>query len=194
MKFKDYFLCENEKSPTFCYMIYAESPYTGFLENIQKNSNIVANEFVKPEQFHCTVRFCKLNSGQNSFKFLEWLTEQELPEITAFTSKFSMFNDGAIVLELESPELHEWFEKVNARMNHFGYMPSDFPTFKPHISIAYDSTSPLPNFDVRNHHIKIKLTKHIVTNQLKEVVFDRQCTTAKAIPSQGELSCGTMQK
>jgi 2'-5' RNA ligase len=189
MKFKDYFLCE-EKQPNFCYMVYTESPYKEFVESIQKSLNLQAEELVTPDQFHCTIRYCKLNPGQNSFQFLEWLTEQELPDITAFTSKFSMFNDGALVMELESPEMHEWFNKVNAHMLHLGYMPSDFPTFKPHISLAYGTTTPLPAFDVKQHRIKVKLAKHIVTNQLKEVIFERCSDKVKAIPSQGDVLCG----
>lgn len=181
MKFKDFFFLTEEKGPNFCYMVYAESPYIEYVDAMRKTLGIQAEKLVKPEQFHCTIRYTKLNAGQTPLAFLEWLADQELPELTAFTEKYSMFDGGSLVMELDSPELHEWFNKVNSMMSHLGYLPSDFPTFKPHLSLSYGTTTPLPKFDIRQHRIKIKFTKHVVTNQNKEVIFERHCDRMKSI-------------
>jgi hypothetical protein len=78
-------------------------------------------------------------------------------------------------------------------MDHLGYMKSDFPTYRPHLSLSYGTTTPLPKFDARQHRVKLKLSKHVVTNHSKEVIFERRSDKAKAISSQGEFLCATQK-
>jgi len=183
MRFRDFFLCEEQSPANFCYMLYLEQPYIQQVAELQKKLKVKADEFVTSDQFHCTIRYCKLSAGQTSLQFLEWLTEQELPEINAFTSKFSMFNEGSLVMELESPEMHEWFNKINTYMTNLGYLPSDFQTFKPHVSLAYGTTTASPVFDTKQHHIKLKFNRHIVTNNHKEVIFEERSKPKVLIPT-----------
>ena len=174
------FLFKEGKDPNFCYMIYPESPFKEQLLALQQSLHIQAEEMVDPDEFHCTVRYVKLIGEQNPDKFVQWLSVQQLPVIEAFTQDFSMFREGSLVMELDTPQMHEWFNKVNSWMTTIGgYAPSEFPTFKPHISLAYGTTTPTPVFDVRRHRLNVKFTIHKVTNQNKEVIFEKRVQNYK---------------
>lgn len=176
MDFKDYYLIQENVETNFCYMIYLEPPYSSVLAELQKSLNIQAKEIIKPNKFHCTIRHVKTSAGQSPKKFLSWLSEQQLPICTAFTKGFDIW-DNSLVIKLESDELHNWFEKVNAHILHMGYAKSDFPTFKPHVSLSYDTTSPVPVFDDTIHKIELKFTHHIIQDHNKIVLFDKHSKT-----------------
>jgi hypothetical protein len=166
------FVKKEEKGPTFCYMIYPEGKFLEELVTLQKSLNLQDAELVPPEKFHCTIRYVKLTGDQNPKAFTEWLSAQQLPIVEAFTCKFSQFNEGALVAELDSQGLQDYFNKINGWMvESGGFAQSDFPTYKPHISLAYGVKGDAPLFEVDKHRMNVKFTVHKVTNAEKQPIF-----------------------
>lgn len=161
----------------FCYMVYPEQPYIDYIGEIQHDlfsGKDIVKEAVKPEDLHCTMLFVKLNYGQDPDKFIDWLSNTPLPVLNAFTNKFSIFDKKTLVVELDSPELRNWYEKVHSWAINEGYSDSDYKIYRPHISLGYGyiNDDP-PNFDIRTHRLKLKLPKHIVTNQNYDKLFNQ---------------------
>ncbi len=180
--FKEYISLFEAKDPNFCYMLFLESPFIEQIQAIQENLPIDAETLIKPEQFHCTVRYCKLAGEQTPDLFLNWLGQQELPVLEAFTQNFAMFDDGALVMELDSPQLREWEAKINGWLTTSGgYAPSEYPTYKPHISLAYGVNTKVPDFDIRQHRMNVKFTIHRVTNQNKDSIFEKKVQNYKGL-------------
>lgn len=184
--FKDYLLFQqgdpqNEPSANFCYMLFTESPFTEQLLDVQQNAHVQAEKLIQPDQFHCTIRYVKLMGEQNPDKFIEWLSKEQLPMLECFTSKFNIFDDQSLVLELDSPEIREWYNKVDQFLNMNGYAPSEYPSFKPHISLAYGCTSPVPTFDGRYDRLNIKFTTHRVTDFNKKPIFNHKVQPYKGL-------------
>lgn len=179
MDFKNFYLLQEEVKQNFCYMIYLDQPYIDYIGEIQRDlfkGNDIVKEAVAPQDLHCTIRHVKLQYGQNPDMFLEWMDENRLPTLNGFTEKFSVFDEQTLVVELDSPQIREWFEKVNAWLTTVGgYNESDYKVFKPHISIGYgyQGTEP-PDFDTRKHRMKVKFPLHRVTNQNYDVIYESQ--------------------
>jgi len=177
MNFKNFYLLKEEVKQNFCYMIYLDQPYIDYICEIQRdlfyNNNIVKEE-VKPNELHCTIRLVNLNYGQSPDLFLEWLSENSLPVLSGFTEKFSVFDDHTLVVELDSPQIREWFDRVNSWLTTVGgYSESDYSVFKPHISIGYGyQKNEPPKFNQRTHRMKVKFPFHKVTDQNYNVIYE----------------------
>jgi 2'-5' RNA ligase len=172
--FKDFFQLNEAKGPNFCYMVFVESPYDQQLYDVQQSLNIDAEEPVSPDNFHCTVRYCKMLDGQTPDAFINWLSRQQFPELVGFTEKFTQFDEGSLVMELDSPSLHEWFNKIEHWLTtEGGYPPSEYPRYRPHVSLSYKTRSPIPRFDIRKNRLRLPFTVHRVTDHNKQVIYER---------------------
>lgn len=175
--FKDYYMINEseEKKSNFCYMLYPDSRSIIELNNLRKSLQINFEEPTEPKEFHNTIRYVKMHTGQLSLPFLEWLDKQELPSITAFTDKFSAFDNGeCLVSELDSPDMHEWFNKVDSWLSTVGkYEKSDFPSYKPHVTLGYGFTETLPKFDPAIHRLKLNFNIHVVSNTEHDKILIR---------------------
>lgn len=180
MNFQNYITLKEseEKTNNFCYMIYPEFP--DFLAEIQEtlqetNKQLFLN--AKPEtDYHATIRYVKLQPEQTPDLFIEYLDTIQLPEITAFTSDFTVLGDDkCFCLKVESDDIHNWFQKTDAWLTTHNYSKSDYPTYKPHITLfsGYQSLQ-LPKFNPRIHRIKIKFTIHKVSNSAEKIIFEKK--------------------
>jgi hypothetical protein len=185
MTFKQYLINEETKR-NFCYMVYPE--FSACLEEVQETlKEMYPEQFkeAKPQpkdDFHATIRYVRLQLGQTPDLFLEWLNTIQLPEITAFTSNFKILGDDkCLVFALDSDEIHNWFNKVNSWLTNVGnYSPSDYPTYKPHITLyeGYQGSS-IPKFNQRIHRIKVKLNIHVVSDQSHKHIFEKKSELTK---------------
>lgn len=179
--FKDYMFLTEKKDPNLCYMVFPESPFKEQLLALQQTLQLEAEEVIHINKFHCTIRYCKLTGEKSPKPFIEWLSQQQLPLIECYTDKFTMFDDQSLVMELDSPQMREWEAKVNAWLVDSGYPPSEFPQYRPHISLAYGCSSPMPSFDIRKHRLSIKFSIHRVTNQNKETLYEHMVQPYKGL-------------
>ena len=181
MNFKDFCLLkENEQKEetsgeTFCYMLYLNEEEQDKITKIQKSLDIKADDLTIPKEFHCTIRYVKLKYQQTHDAFIEYLKSLTLPTLSASTVDFKLFDNGnCLVIKLDSQEIQDWFEKINGWLLNKGYNKSDFPTFKPHITLANKYKGELPKFDNALHHLKVKFSVHKVTNSSRKVVFEKK--------------------
>lgn len=174
MNFKDYFLLTEGKSQqdTFCYMLYTEQPYTNYLKEIQDSLNL-DGEKTEKNKFHTTVRYVKTSKSPQPL--LDYLSDVDLPKLTGFTKNFEIFgeHERCLVMELRSKEIHDWFKQVNRFLLDCDFPDSDFPTYKPHITLSCETTVDKPKFVPKDHKLKIDFTKHVVTDSDYNVIFER---------------------
>lgn len=180
MNFKDFWLMtekeqkEESKGETFCYMLYLNEEEQEKILKIQKSLNIDADDITVKKEFHCTVRYVKLKEQQNPDDFVEYLKTLTLPILSASTVDFKLFDNGnCLVIKLDSQEIQDWFEKIDGWMTKNGYNKSDYPTFKPHITLANKYKGDLPKFNNEEHHLKLKFSVHKVTNSSRKVIFEK---------------------
>jgi hypothetical protein len=160
--FKEWLLESESKKQKVCYMVKLMDDCATKMQAIQKTLDIKAGEIVKPDDFHSTIRFMK--TDKDTQPLIDWLNTQKLPAITAKIKSFDRLND-AFVAKLDSPEMHKWFDKVNAWMIEHNYPKSDYDTFLPHISFSYetDAAWETPKFDKKEHTIDLDFTYHYIT-------------------------------
>lgn len=175
--FKQFLLTEEDVTKpdnTFCYMIYLNDESKKKLRELQLSLKL--NGILKSEDdFHCTIRYVKPTNEKTHDLLVEWLEQHTLPTLKAHTQKFSLFGPESdiLVLELDSQELHDWFGKVDNFLVAHDFPKSDFPKYKPHITLAEKIKEPV-KFDPYIHRIEVLLNNHIVTNKDKTVVFENQ--------------------
>ncbi len=172
MNFKDYFLLtEGKSSDNFCYMLYTEQPYSNYLKEIQDNIDM-DGEKTEKDKFHTTVRYVK--SSKSPQPLIDYLSDVELPKLTGITKNFEMFGDDkCLVMELNSKEIHDWFKQVNKFLLDCEFPDSDYPTYKPHITLTCGMTKDKPKFNKKDHKVKIDFTKHVITDSNYNVIFER---------------------
>lgn len=173
MSFKEYFLLNEGKSQekNFCYMLYAEKPYSEYLKEIQDDLDL-DGELTEKDEFHITVRY--VVTEKDPQPLLDYLNDVELPVLTGTTKNFNIFGDDkCLVMEIDSKEIHNWFKQVNKFIVDSGYPESDYPTYKPHVTLTCGTEKDKPKFDSEHHKLKISFTKHIVTDQNYKVIFER---------------------
>jgi hypothetical protein len=160
---------EEEKDPSFCYMLYIapedETDFADMQEELKLDG-----ELIKSGEFHATVRYVK--TDKNYDKFLKYLESLKLPKLTAECVGFAIYgkDKDTLVIELESKEMQSWFDKVNAWLVENDYPKSDFPTYKPHISLTEKAGIEKPEWK-DEYKKKVTFKIHVVTNTYYEEVF-----------------------
>lgn len=166
---------EEEKPATFCYMLYLTTENQNNIEKLRQSLDLHEGSPTQPEEFHCTINYCKMKPGQSHQPFVDWMNTMELPKLIAYTEKFSIFGpeQDVLVAELESQDLHEWQAKIAGWLDANGYPPSDYPKYKPHITLS-EGVKDCPKFDKFKHRIRVEFTIHKITNKDKIPVFIRE--------------------
>jgi hypothetical protein len=172
MNFKDYFMInENKSSDTFCYMLYAQSPYNKYLTTIQKELQL-DGELTKQNDFHITIRYVK--SKKSPQPLIDYLTDIQLPKLACVTKNFEILGDDkCLVMEVQSNEIFDWFNQVNKFLLDCGFPDSDYKTYRPHISLTCGTSQEIPKFVSNKHKLKIQFTKHVITNSQHKVIFEK---------------------
>ena len=132
---KSKLLVEKKGDPSFCYMLGVDKSDSKLFKSMQKELEL-DGELVDPSEFHVTVRYVKGSTDYDPF--IQYLNSLELPTIKAKCVGFDVFgkDKDTLVVKLEGDEIHDWFNKVNKWLTDNDYPKSDFPTFKPHVSLT----------------------------------------------------------
>ena len=75
-----------------------------------------------------------------------------------------------LVVELGGDEIHEWFKKINKWLVDNDYPESDFPTYKPHISLTEEAGIKKPEWK-KEYEKKIKFRIHVVGDRNHEEII-----------------------
>lgn len=173
MTFKQFFTESKNKPKNFCYMVYTSAPYSDYLEDIQNDLDIDGDR-TKKDKFHCTIRYVKTDkSPQILIDYLDSM--EKLPVLSATTKSMDIYGDDrCVVLELSSQPMHNWFHKIDNFLKKNDYPPSDYPDYKPHVTITEESKlDDAPEFDKDKHKLKIDFDRHIITDENYNVIYER---------------------
>lgn len=161
-------LVEEKKDPCFCYMLYVDKSDEKDFIDMQKELNLTG-ELIESGHFHATVRYVK---DEDYEPFLEYLKTIELPELSGKCNGFAIYGKekDTLVIELEGKELHSWFNKIDKWLGENGYPKSDFPTYKPHISLTELAGIKKPEWKEK-YNMKVNFKIHVVTKTGYKEVF-----------------------
>lgn len=161
-------IVEKKGDPSFCYMLYIDKKDETIFSDMQKDLQL-EGELVESGQFHATIRYVKRDDYE---PLVEYLKEIELPQIEAKCVGFEIYgkDKDTLVIELKSEEIHEWFEKINSWLTDRGYPKSDFPTYKPHISLTEKVGIEKPEWK-KEYEVKVKFRLHVVSDRNHEEVL-----------------------
>jgi 2'-5' RNA ligase len=161
------------KEPSFCYMLYVAPKDEKLMKDLQNDLKL-KGDLTDYGKFHATIRYVK--TMMDPKPFLNHLKLMGHPTIEATTKRFAIYGQekDALVIELESKELHDWFKKVDAWMTDHGYPRSDYPEYKPHITLTEKKDIEKPEWK-KEYEQKIRLSIHIVTNTEYKEIFRQPC-------------------
>jgi hypothetical protein len=161
-------LTEEKKDPCFCYMLYVDKKDEKDFIDLQKDLKL-EGKLILSGHFHATVRYVKKEDYQ---PFLDYLKTLNLPELHGECVEFAIYgkDKDTLVIELDGEELHDWFKKINKWLIDNGYPDSDYPTYKPHISLTELAGIEKPEWKPE-YKKKITFKLHIVTKTNYEEVF-----------------------
>lgn len=159
---------KDKKEETFCYMLYVLPEDETLFTQLQKDLNL-KGELTESGKFHITVRYVK---HQNYEPLVNHLKELELPVLKGNCTGFEIFGKekDALVIEMDGKELHDWFNTINDWLVENGFPKSDYPTYKPHITLTYDPGITLPEWKPE-YEKEITFKLHVVTDSTYEEVF-----------------------
>ena len=150
-------------------MLYVKKDEENLFSDMQEELDL-KGELVESGSFHCTIRYVKTDKSPE--KLLDYLKKHDLPTIKAKTTGFALYGKEkeTLVVELDSKELHEYFEKINKFLLENDYPKSDFDSFKPHISLTELKNMDKPEWK-KDYEKEITFSLHIVTNTDYEEIF-----------------------
>jgi 2'-5' RNA ligase len=161
-------ILEKKGDPSFCYMLYIDVKDEEKFIQMQKELQL-DGELIESGKFHATVRYVKRNDYQ---PLVEHLKEIELPQIEGKCVGFEIYgkDKDTLVVELEGKELHDWFKKIDSWLTERGYPKSDFPTYKPHISLTEKAGIEKPKWK-KEYEFKVKFSLHVIGDSNHEEVY-----------------------
>jgi hypothetical protein len=161
-------ILEKKGDPSFCYMLYVDKEDESTFIDMQRDLDL-EGVLVESGQFHATVRYVKVDDYE---PLVEYLKEIDLPQVEGKCVGFEIYgkNKDTLVVELDGEDLHEWFKKIDSWLTEHGYPKSDFPTYKPHISLTEKAGIEKPKWK-KEYEIKIKFSLHVVSNRNHEEIF-----------------------
>jgi 2'-5' RNA ligase len=161
-----------QKEPSFCYMVYVAPDDAKDFADMQKELEL-DGELVESDKFHATIRYVKTDKDYSAF--VEHIKSIELPSLTATCTNFAIYGKkkDTLVLELDSKPLHKWFTKINEWLTEHGFPKSDFPDYKPHISLTEKEGIVAPEWN-DTYAKKVTFRIHVVTNTAHDEVLRRK--------------------
>jgi len=161
-------LLEKKGDPSFCYMLYIDKDDESTFVDMQKDLEL-EGELIESGKFHATVRYVKVDDHDS---FVEYIKELDLPKIEGKCVGFGIYGKekDTLVVELDGEELHSWFKKIDKWLTDHDYPKSDYPTYKPHISLTEKAGIEKPEWK-KEYEKKIKFSIHVVSDRNYEEII-----------------------
>ncbi len=182
---------EKGKSDSSCYMLYVDKNDEKQFIDLQKDLNL-KGELTESGKFHVTIHYVKDNNYE---PLVEYLKGKELPKVKGKCRGFSIFGEDndALVVEIDGKEINNYFEEINNWLTDKGFPESDFPDFKPHITLTYDKGVKLPKWK-SEYEKEISFTIHIVTDRDYEEVYRERVTGLENVKEDYSVELSPLQQ
>jgi hypothetical protein len=161
-------LLEKKGDTSFCYMLYVDKDDESTFVDMQKDLKL-EGELIESGKFHATVRYVKVDDYDS---FVDYIKELDLPKIKCKCVEFAIYGKtkDTLVIELDGDEIHKWFKKIDKWLTDHDYPKSDFPTYKPHISLTEKAGIELPEWK-KDYEKSITFSLHVVSDSNYEEVI-----------------------
>ena len=104
-----------------------------------------------------------------SKKLLTYYVTKHLFVYSVLEKPDEFFNDNIL-----GKKIHDWFNKVNGWLVDHGYPKSEYPEYKPHISLTEKKDIDKPEWK-KEYEQKVKFKIHVVTDTDREEIFRSIC-------------------
>jgi 2'-5' RNA ligase len=162
--------CKYAKTKSWMIAGYPDAASLSKIIKLKNDLNLEdAEEIFGREYFHVTLRYWKDDDDPMAEKVKEWLEENiDIGSVECDTSKLEVIGDkDSLVITLKSERLNRLQKSIDDAIVEIGVPPSDFPTFKAHLTLAQGvkEAPELPK------DFKITLSKWKFTNKDEEVLW-----------------------
>lgn len=172
------------KKRSCCLMGFLDSESAKKLYKQAKSAE--AEDIKKEDSYHITIRYWLIDIEDSKHltkikKFLDERFEYPVQIEVDFDGKTDVFGlEKSYVLHVESPILTTTQVELDKALQDLGAPPSDYPTYKPHITIA-EGVTKKPKLDKGKFLInKWKLTTGDNPNNDSEVIWEKEFSLKKA--------------
>lgn len=170
---------ESKQDESICYMIRVDKSTEDKLVDLQKELK-VEGELTKRGDFHTTIRYIKTTKSPDLL--LGFLSGSKLPTLKGRIYGLDVFgpDKDTVVLRLESKEINDWFKRFDKYADACDYPKSQYPTYKPHITLGIKPNIARPKWKDK-YAFDVKFTIHVISGKgYKDIwVKDATKTTLK---------------
>lgn len=168
------------ETPSYLISLKPDQDTASRLIKLQKQFNLTAkDEATESNQFHITLRYWRYEDfdDKNLDDVIQCLEKEDFftePILIKNRCKFeTLGKDKALVLLLDAPELKKCQGEMDKAIQEFGVPPSDYSSFKAHLTLAYPKDTPedLPEginipmkfsiFEFKNYKDKVYIKKEL---------------------------------
>ena len=167
-------LLSEATSDSICYMVRVDKATEDKLVEMQKELGL-DGELAQRGDFHATIRYIKTSKSPDLLiGFLEGST---LPTIKASVYGFDIFgpDKDTLVLRLNSSEIETWFKRFDKFAVANDYPKSNYPTYKPHITLTLKPGIVKPKWK-NKYAIDVKFTIHVISGKDYKDMWVKEAT------------------
>lgn len=152
-----------EMSDSICYMLRVDKATEDKLVDMQKELKL-DGELAKRGDFHATIRYIKTNKSPDLL--IGFLEGSPLPTIKGTLYGFDIFGPekDTLVLRLNSSEIERWFNRFDKFATEHDYPKSNYPTYKPHITLTLKPGIEKPKWKSK-YAFDVKFTIHVISGK-----------------------------
>lgn len=168
-------LLSEATSDSICYMIRVDKNTENRLVDMQKELDLEGPELTKRGDFHTTIRYIK--TSKNPDLLIGFLEGSNLPSLKGKVYGFDIFGPekDTLVLRLESKEIHDWFKRFDKFATLHDFPKSNYPTYKPHITLNIKPGITKPKWKDR-YAIDVKFTIHVISGKNYKDIWVKDAT------------------
>lgn len=179
MRFSEALINKLAKAPhdkeSYMVALYPSKSSRNDLLDFQKSNSLITDygEAIDRVEMHCTLRYFDKDCFPGDEETLKCVMEQLKPKFKkSYKGKaIELSNLGdAIVILLDSSEICAMQEKVDSYLQVVGAPTSDFPSFKAHVSLAYDYQGEM-KIDLKEKNLELEFDTIKLVDQDDKVLW-----------------------
>jgi len=165
---------ESKQDNSICYMIRVDKNTEDKLVDLQKELKLDGN-LTKKGDFHTTIRYMETTKSPDML--IGFLEGSKLPILKGRIYGFDVFgrDKDTVVLRLESKEIDDWFKRYDKFANACDYPKHNFPSYKPHITLAIKPNIIRPKWKDK-YAFDVKFTIHVISGKGYKDVWTKEAT------------------
>lgn len=167
-------MLSESNSDAICYMVRVDKASEEKLIDMQKELKL-DGELTPKGDFHATIRYIKTSKRPDLL--IGFLEGNTLPTLKASIYGFDIFGPekDTLVLRLNSSELDSWFNKFDKFATSHDYPKSNYPTYKPHITLTQKAGIVKPKWKSK-YAFDVKFNIHVISGKNYKDIWVKDAT------------------